>query len=250
MDAVRVVFFDLDDTLCGYWEAAKVGLRKAFEEAGPSGIDAETMVRHWATAFREFAPTLKETGWYKTYLKTGEPTRTEQMRRTLLVAGIDDAAMARGLGDAYAEHRNDALELFPEALEVLEALRDRGYPLGLITNGPGDIQRQELETLGIEDRFSIILIEGEQGLGKPNPEVFLRAEERSGAKGAEILFVGNSYAHDIRPALAAGWRAIWVRRPTDVPPSGSHPEERPADLPAPTAEVSDLREVLELLPAR
>lgn len=250
MDAVRVIFFDLDDTLCGYWDAAKVGLRKAFAEAGPPGIDPETMVSHWAEAFREFAPTLKETGWYKTYLKTGEPTRTEQMRRTLLIAGIDDPAMARALGDSYADHRNDALELFPETLAVLATLRERGYPLGLITNGPEDIQRQEVETLGIEDWFEHILIEGEQGIGKPHAEVFRRAEAMSGAQGEEILFVGNSYAHDIRPALAAGWRAIWVRRPTDVPPSGTKPEERPADLPAPTAEVSDLREVLELLPAR
>ena len=158
MDAVRAIFFDLDDTLCGYWDAAKIGLLKAFAEAGPPGIDPETMVGHWAAAFREFAPTLKETGWYKTYLKSGEPTRTEQMRRTLLNAGIDDPAMARTLGDVYAAHRNDALELFPEALEVLDALRDRGYPLGLITNGPGDIQRQEIETLGIADRFDVILI--------------------------------------------------------------------------------------------
>lgn len=252
-DSVRRIFFDLDDTLCGYWDASKAALRKTFAEHSPNGFDTLHMVEQWAAAFREFAPTLKKTGWYQTYLKEGEPTRTEQMRLTLQRIGIEDAELAKRMSEAYGRHRNDSLQLFDDAWEVLQKLHER-YPLGLITNGPADIQRQEIAALGIGEFFDQVYIEGEMGRGKPLPDVFAMITERAGVEPHEILMVGNSYAHDIEPALRAGWRGIWIRRPSDVPPSApghtSRPEERPEDAPLPDAEIRHLEELLILLGMR
>lgn len=248
--SVRAIYFDLDDTLCAYWDACKIGLRLAFADAGPREISVDDWIRYWAEAFREFAPTLKKTDWYAVYLVDAEPTRTEQMRRTLALAGIEDQPMASALSERYAHFRDANLALFPEALEVLESLHPR-YPLGLITNGPADVQRQEINTLKVGRFFNPILIEGEMGEGKPNVGVMRRAESEIGFSGAEILFVGNSYGHDIFPAIQYGWRTAWVRRPSDVPPSSgpepAKPESLPDGAPAPDAEISDLRELLSLL---
>lgn len=246
---VRAVFFDLDDTLCGYWDASKVALRKAFAEHGPPGIPVEQMVRHWAKAFRAFGSSLKQSPWYEEYLRRGGSSRTEQMRRTLAEAGFVDEEMAQRLSDAYGRERDAALQLFRDALETLEAL-SRAYPLGLITNGPADIQRQEIATLGIERFFGPIFIEGELGFGKPDPEVFRRAEQAVRCSPGELLFVGNSYRHDIRPSIEAGWRTVWVRRPSDVPPSIDGQDAKPETLqpndPAPTAIVDDLASLIPL----
>lgn len=249
---IKAIFFDLDDTLCAYWEASKYGMRKAFELHGPDGFTIDEMVQHWASAFREFSPTLKETGWYEGYLKQGEPTRTEQMRLTLLRMGVPDDDRAGRLSEAYMRERDRALRLFEDSGPVLELLRRR-YPLGLITNGPADIQRQEIATLGIAGYFDHIYIEGEMGEGKPNPAVFRRAEKAVGLEPAQILFVGNSFAHDVAPALACGWRAIWIRRPSDVPPSTgpgpARPEQMPAGAAQPDATIAALNELLDLLPS-
>lgn len=248
---MRAVFFDLDDTLCGYWDASKAGLRQTFEQHLPAGFTTDEMVEHWATAFREFSPTLKMTGWYETYLKTGEPTRTEQMRLTLARIGQDDPVMAAKLSEAYGFNRNANLRLFPDAIEILEWLKPRCDAMGLVTNGPADIQRQEIETLGIEPYFPHIYIEGEMGRGKPHQEIFQKISDEVGVKGKEMLFVGNSYAHDVRPALEAGWHAIWIRRPSDVPPSmrgkTALPEERPEGAPEPDAIIGNLSELRTLL---
>ena len=80
---VKVVFFDLDDTLCAYWAAAKKGLRLAFEDHQEHGKKTDEMIGHWAEAFREFSPTIKDTHWYSKYLESGETTRVELMRRVL-----------------------------------------------------------------------------------------------------------------------------------------------------------------------
>ena len=249
-DAVKVVVFDLDDTLCGYWDASKAALRTTFAEHPIEGQTVETMVRAWAIAFKEFCPTLKKTDWYPIYLQKGEPTRTEQMRLTLLRVGVDDPALARQIGDRYGQLRDQNLQLFPDALPLLQKLKGR-FPMALMTNGPADIQRQEIETCGIEPFFDLFLIEGEMLEGKPNEAVFRRAETHFGVGHGELLMVGNSYAHDIRPAIEYGWQAIWIRRPSDLPPSdefaGRGPEQRPKGAPEPTAEISELNQLEPML---
>jgi putative hydrolase of the HAD superfamily len=244
--SVTAVYFDLDDTLCAYWDASKLGLRQAFQAHAPEGRTEEEMVLAWARAFQGFAPTLKSTGWYERYLVTGEPTRTEQMRRTLAELGVVDEERALALSETYMRRRDANLRLFHDALTVLDALRGK-YPLGLITNGPADIQRQEIATLGIGHYFDHVFIEGEMGEGKPNPTVFERAARAVDRQPEALLMVGNSFKHDIVPALAAGWRAIWIRRASDVPPSATAPEEMPDGAPQPDAIVGSLSEVQAFL---
>ena len=190
---------------------------------------------------------LEEDNPANLYLKNGEPTRTEQMRLTLLEMGIEDGVLARKLSDAYGEYRDANLKLFPESLLVLNTLRDRGYPMGLMTNGPADIQRQEIATCGIESYFKTIQIEGEMGYGKPNLDCFRIAEKNHGFAPNEMLMVGNSYGHDIKAAHLAGWKTAWVRRDTDVAPSATKPEEKPDDGIIPDWIGSDLTELLDLL---
>lgn len=249
LSGVKGVYLDLDDTLCGYWDASKAGLRAAFAAEGPEGFTPEEMVRHWAAAFREFAKGIKESHWYAKYLKDGGTTRLEQMRLTLERIGIVDDARAQALADAYGRERNARLCLFEDAQAFLDRIGAK-FPLGLMTNGPADVQRQEVATLEIGHRFRHFFIEGEVGFGKPEPEVFRRASEVMGFGADEMLMIGNSYHHDIVPALAAGWHAIWIRRPTDVPPSANNdalPEELPEGGAHPDAIVGSLREIEGLL---
>ena len=208
------------------------------------------MMDGWAKRFRQFAPTLKKTGWFETYLQRAEPSRTELMRLALEEVGIDDAELASAMSELYMRNRDANLRLFDDALSLLERLK-HDYFLGLITNGPADLQRQEVATLGIESYFSIVLIEGELEHGKPHELPFRMAREAAGCNPAEMLMVGNSYGHDIRPAIDFGWQTAWIRRPSDVPPSergvSATPEERPIDSVAPTYEIAELTELYGIL---
>jgi len=245
---IRAVFFDLDDTLCGYWDAAKKGLNITFEEHPFPGKTTEEVLEVWAAEFAEFGKDMGSSTWYPQYCASGESTRRELMRRLVNALGHDDEDLADRLSHTYYVERAAALELFPEARGVLDELKGR-FQLGLITNGPADIQRQEVQVLRIGSYFGPILIEGELKMGKPKPAVFKMAEELVGASGDQILMVGNSYRHDIVPAHAAGWRTAWIRRPSDVPPSSKTglPEPKPAEGPEPDMTISDLREILPAL---
>lgn len=249
--SVRAVFFDLDDTLCAYWSAAKAGLRAAFEAHPVPGHTLEEALKVWAREFRRYAEELKTSHWYEIYLTEGAVTRVEMMRQALEAMGVTDPDHAWRLSETYGHERNARLELFPESRNVLRSLSGE-FHLGLITNGPADVQRQEIATLNIGSYFDTVLIEGEMGLGKPHQAVFARAESECQCKGEEVLFVGNSYAHDIAPAIRAGWKTVWIRRESDVPPSADKPrrEEKPDDAPSPDAVLESLETLPELLGVR
>ncbi|MBS1713725.1 MAG: HAD family hydrolase [Armatimonadetes bacterium] len=248
LEGVSAVYFDLDDTLCGYWDAAKAGLAEALRRHPVPGHTLEESLAAWANEFRRFAHELKTSHWYEIYLTQGSVTRIQLINESLEALGIKDAELAWKIGDAYGRERDARLKLFPEVMGVLERLHGR-YPLGLITNGPADVQRQEIETLKIGHLFDHVLIEGEMGVGKPHPSVMRKAELAVGCKGREILFVGNSYAHDMLPAIEVGWQTAWIRRPSDVPPSSKtgRPEDKPAEGPTPDLEMDSLTRLLPAL---
>jgi putative hydrolase of the HAD superfamily len=246
---VKAIYFDLDDTLCGYWLASKAGLRATFDQHPVPAYTTNDMISAWGKTFRDFSPELKEkTQLFHEYLSSGTVTRTHQMALTLLSLGIDDNELAKRLSQSYMVERDRNLKLFPDAVEVLEKLHGK-YPLGLITNGPADIQNQEVDTLRLRDLMDNIFIEGEMRIGKPHQVVFDQAAEAVKCMADQILMVGNSYGHDIKPAIEYGWVTAWIRRDTDVPISSNSgkPEEKPAGEPEPDITINDLTELLPLL---
>lgn len=249
LSSVKAIYFDLDDTLCGYWNASKAGLRAAFSKHPVDNYTVDEMVQAWGEAFSAFSPTLKDNqSLYQEYLTSGTKTRLEQMKVTLNVLNVSDDNLAENLSQAYMVERDRHLKLFDDAIFVLETLSQR-YPLGLITNGPADIQNQEIDTLGIRSYLKNIFIEGEMRIGKPHRTVFERAEKAVGYGPEKLLMVGNSYGHDIKPAIEFGWATVWTRRDSDVPPSSrtGKPEELPEGATEPTLTVGSLTEILPYL---
>lgn len=238
-DLIRAIYFDLDDTLCAYWDASKRALWQTLEEAGLP-VPTEVAFEAWRSIFPTFSREIKTPRWYKRYLKTGEPTRTEHMRRALEKLGIQDKALAGRLSFRYAELRSRYLSLYPDVIPVLTELK-RIYWLGMITNGPADVQREEIHVLGIEEFFEDVLIEGEMKVGKPDVRVFERACRNAGCRPSEMLYVGNAFDHDVQGAKGAGWHAIWLNRAL---------EENPNTHPQPDAIITDLYQLLDWLGLR
>ncbi len=249
LSKVKAIYFDLDDTLCGYWDASKKGLRETFELVPIPGVTTEHAIQAWGAVFQAFAGQLKGIEeLYDAYLTSGERTRTHQMQLTLAALDIEDAELTQRLSQTYMERRDANLKLFPDVLDTLDRL-SKTYKIGLITNGPADIQNQEIDTTGIRKYLSAIFIEGEQRVGKPSKIVFDRAAAAMDCTPAELLMVGNSLHHDILPAIGYGWATVWTLRDSDVPPSSStgKPEPVPTSGPMPDLIVGNLSEILPYL---
>lgn len=103
------------------------------------------------------------------------------------------------------------LPAYPDAAGVLPALRRRGWPLYAFSNGRRDGVEAVLQHAGLLAQLDGVVSVDEVGSFKPDPTVYRHFLQRAGAAPAEAwLISGNPF--DVIGALAAGMRAVWVRR--------------------------------------
>jgi putative hydrolase of the HAD superfamily len=112
----------------------------------------------------------------------------------------------------YDERYSGHGALMLHAVDILAYCRGRGYRMGLVTNGRKNIQDGKIDLLNLRDFFHTIVISGEVGIKKPDPDIYRLALERLGADANETLFIGDHPVNDIWGAGRAGMESIWLRR--------------------------------------
>ena len=122
---------------------------------------------------------------------------------------------ARDIYQAWAG--NHHFEMYDDVEPVLRALVEQGYIVGAISNSHRSLD-------AFRDHFSLTgLIHAhvssyEHGYLKPHRSIFEEALVRAGARAESSVMVGDSLKADVQGALAAGMRAVLLRRSGDVPP--------------------------------
>jgi putative hydrolase of the HAD superfamily len=151
--------------------------------------------------------------WVPTY-------RAEAWAAVGAAFGVDDPVLTRAAADRFEAAQRAGHPAIDGMAGALAAVSAR-YPVGLVTNGPSDIQRLKLDQAGLSDAFGVVVISGELGLGKPAPEVFATALDALGARPEDSVMVGDSWERDIVGSLGVGIRAVWIADGRPVPESDS-----------------------------
>jgi len=148
------------------------------------------------------------------YLR-GELTFEEQKRRRMLdllsgTAVKIDHENALEFFQVYLDHFEKSWEPFEDVVPCLERLR--GRPLGVITNGDSTQQREKLRRMKIAGYFQVVVVSGEIGVSKPNPEIFHSACRMAGRKPEECVYIGDNLETDILACERAGMPGVWLNR--------------------------------------
>lgn len=122
---------------------------------------------------------------------------------TLQDFGIEDKKLAADLGKDYLEISPRKVNLFPNAISVLDYLSPK-YLLHLITNGFSEVQETKLKVSGLGNYFRTVITSEEAGVKKPNPEIFQFALQKSGANINNSLMIGDDFEVDIVGAKNVG----------------------------------------------
>ncbi len=93
-------------------------------------------------------------------------------------------------------------------IEIVDALRARAIPVGVISNSEGRLAELAAE-IGWGDRFQVIADSGRLGLEKPGAAIFAWTANELGVPMGNIVHIGDSFAADVEGAVNAGLRAIW-----------------------------------------
>ncbi len=215
---LRAIFFDLDETLLDTSGCRPPAVEASFRVAAQAYPQLE--LEAWRRASEEVKAEMHDL-WLNSPNSGAELLR-EGSYRILRKLGIDDRELATQASQAYYRTWVSHLKLFPEVPEVLAALRGR-FRLGIISNGPSDLQRYKLKLFDLEREFDPIVISGEVGVAKPDQKIFRYALERAGVSAEEALYVGDSPVYDVVGAKGAGMMMAWVNR-SGVPSENLEPK--------------------------
>jgi len=113
-------------------------------------------------------------------------------------------AMIRTYVDHNLSHHDDLVRPFPGMRSVIEAVRESGVDLGIVTSKKRRSTHMGLARCGLPvEWFGVIVTADDVERYKPEPEPVLAALEGLGMRAEDTVFVGDS-THDMRSGRAAG----------------------------------------------
>ncbi|MCI9214965.1 MAG: HAD family hydrolase [Oscillospiraceae bacterium] len=103
----------------------------------------------------------------------------------------------------------------PYIKETLDALREQGMKLGLISNIISlSVAPHFLEEYGVRDYMDCIVLSSATGIRKPSADIFRVAEKELDLGPEELAYVGDTLSRDVMGTRNAGWRLmIQIKNP-------------------------------------
>lgn len=208
MHSIRAIVFDLDDTLYPEREFVFSGYRVVADAfAGRLGAPFD-LVRRMTELF-------------------DTPDRGRVFNVILAEAGVAQAQVDALVPEMIATYRSHkpGIHLHPDADAALTRLGGR-YRLGLISDGPLEMQNNKIDALDLRDRLDEVILTDRWGrqFWKPHPRAFEEMSRRLGLAAAECLYVADNPAKDFIAPGGLGWSTAFVRRP-----DGIYADQEPAE---------------------
>ena len=214
MARFRAIVFDVGGTLI--YPARPVGETYAhFARGHGVKLNAEATMSAFRQALKTLAPRPKgsiptdgdDRAWWKEVVRGSIADR----------AFLESKQFETFFEDVYLYFaKPEAWELFPEVMEVFEALRDHPVDLVALSNWDARLHRV-LDGLGIGEILSQRFISTELGWEKPDPAIYHHVAELLHLPPEALLSVGDDPANDVEGARKAGWEAVLIERPkTDL----------------------------------
>ncbi len=188
---IKAVVFDMFETLVSLFEG-----RSYFGEhiAADVGCDPEVFRREWHKIEHD-----RSIGTY---------TIEEGLEIVLKELGIYSEDKVRLAAQKRIENLEDTFAaLQDDTIRLLEELKKRGIKIGLITNTFSD-ERDQIKKSRLYPYFDVALISYEQGICKPDPEIFARMTDKLGVSADECLYVGDGGSNELYASREAGMHPV------------------------------------------
>lgn len=176
----RAVLFDLDGTLIDTVELIRISFRHATRTVLgyelPDEVTMANVGQPLAQQFRDMAP--------------------EHADELLRVYRTFNHA-----------HHDELAKAYPGTLETLAELRDRGYPMGIVTSKGEVAARMGIERFGLAEFMSVVVTADDVPKHKPDPFPLTFAAGLLGMEMGYCVYLGDS-PHDMQAALSANAVAV------------------------------------------
>ena len=166
--------------------------------------------------------------------KLGNPGKDSDASSESLFLSLSDSEIHQIAEDMARYINAKTLALLKENKLVLEHLKQKGYPMVLVSNFYGNIN-QVLKDAGIDGYFEDVIESAVVGVRKPNPAIFALGVCALDLPASQVLVVGDTYGKDIVPAHKLGCHTLWIK--------GLQWEEKKVDESIPDGIIKKLSEM-------
>ncbi|QKS58916.1 HAD family hydrolase [Paenibacillus barcinonensis] len=185
---LKWLFFDVGDTLVDEWEPVDDIIGQFVREANACGYPVKI------EAVRELFAQC-----YQSY--------EQWPMKVAIQTYIQDEGHRKQIQDKLKFHK-ELERPFPSAAKVLEQLSHH-YLIGIIANqSPGTEMR--LESYGLRKYVHVLACSAEEGVSKPDPELYAVALKQAGCAPEEAVMIGDRIDNDIVPARSLGLHTIRI----------------------------------------
>lgn len=185
---LKWLFFDVGDTLVDEWEPVDDIIGQFVREACALGypVKIEAVRELFASCYRKYE---------------------QWPMRVAIRTFVEDEGHQKQIQDKL-KFQKDLERPFPSADFVLQQL-SRHYGIGIIANqSPGTEER--LESYGLRKYVDVLACSAEEGVSKPDPELYAVALKQAGCEPEEAVMIGDRIDNDIIPARNLGMRTIRI----------------------------------------
>jgi len=123
-------------------------------------------------------------------------------------------------------------------IEILDFLKKKDIPLGIITSGSDAMQNMKIKVLNIRKYFKSILISEIVGIDKPDKEIFQLSCKELNCNEKSTLYVGDNINKDAWGSYNAGMIPVWRKGYFDIGDEG---------LPQNTIVINDLIDLIAVI---
>ncbi len=186
MSTPKAFIFDLDGTLVDALPDIQANANRALKQCG-----------------YDFQMTLAET---QPHVGGG----AQKLASNVLGKPMDDPAtmdLYHAFADIYEKHPADFGKPFPGVMDTLNALRDKGIPLSVVTAKPAKARVQVLDAMGLTPYLTLALSPEDGFAKKPAPDMLIECCRAMGVEPAETVMVGDT-RFDVEAGFAANCHTV------------------------------------------
>lgn len=208
----------------------------------------ETLITHYSSSLYFGAQMAKDAGiaeakfqalWHPTeYDRSVGKVKLEEVLEMILRKNqcYSESLVREIAGKRIAAKEECFRHLHEEIIPMLAALKEKGYLVGLISNcfsEEADVIRKSV----LFPYFDAVYLSYEQGVQKPDAEIYQRCMKELAVKPEECVYVGDGGSSELEAARVLGMnavQAVWYLKDGTMQPTGRKKDfpqmEKPLDV--------------------
>lgn len=231
MEDIKIIIFDLDNTLVDFDACEKEALRYAFNLKNvPINLE---LINDFSKIDRE----LWNIGTYNSVQVSKDKIPLKRFEILFSKHKIKNVDISK-VNDLFMEGFSKAIYPYEDSENILEYLTNKGYIITVATNGLMKLQYPRILNSSLGKYITQIVASEEVGYNKPDPSIFNKILLDNKFLPKEAIVIGDSLSNDIQGAINANIKSIWLN---------SKREKTNNDEIIPNYIISSLLELLNIL---